>query len=371
MYNKCFIIVFGTILALAFWSCVDAQVVWKKTELKSNYGYRSLTYATYPLLCPRSFFAQAVSIEGWFKKVNILQFWLNDPLSFMGWGFGPDLYLGYLQAQQGNLSAYSFRVIWRSLVEYQDIDGNGVYNPLTDPVLQNIPLWAIPWGTCLTFSNSQSIDNQTKIFTITSASNLPGGGQLTLDLVISTGVVSNGNTTLTPNVIKQDIGVYNFPWKGTNSSLAIQAYVVSKGVRAYKTSNNINNDGDPNSLDQITISGGAQVSGGFFSWDSKVYQGGKVSGAVVRINTSGLVEADNTSVNVAAGETIGAIFFTLASQPTNYIFWDPVVGANVAETDNQMLGIIVGTVGFFVIVVIIAILVVYFTLRKRNQYNPV
>jgi len=318
------------------------------------------------------FFAQAISIQGWFKKVNILQFWLNDPLSFMGWGFGPDLYLGYLQAQQGNISAYSFRVIWRSLVEYQDVDGNGVYNPKTDPVLQNIPLWGIPWGTCLSFSNSQNIDNQTKIYTITSSSTLPGGGQLTLDLVISTGVVTNGNTTLTPNVIKQDIGVYNFPWKGTNSSLAIQAFVVSKGVRAYKTYNGIDNDGNPNTLDQISISGGAQVNGGFFSWDSKVYHGGKVSGAIVQINTTGLVEADNTSVNVAAGETIGAIFFTLASQPTNSIYWDPVVGANVDDTsDNEKLGIIVGVIGFVVIVIVIVVLVVYFTLRKRINYTPV
>jgi len=289
----------------------------------------------------------------------------------MGWGFGPDLYLGYLHAEQGNISAYSFRVIWRSLIEFQDINGNGVYDP-TDPVLQNIPLWAIPWGTCLTFSNSQTIDNDTKIYTITSSSALPGGGQLTLDLVIATGVVTDGNTTLTPNCIKEDIGVYNFPWKGTNSSLAIQAFVVSKGVRAYKTSNGINNDGNPNSLDQITITGSSQVSAGFFSWDSRVYHGGKVSGAVARVNTTGLVQADNTTVNVAAGETVGAIFFTLASQPTNYIFWDPVVGANVDDvSDTEKIGIVVGVVAFVVIVAVIVTLVVYFTLRKRHHYTPV
>jgi len=271
------------------------------------------------------------------------------------------------------------RVILRGLVEFNDSNGDGVFEEGVDQVVHTIPLWGFrPDFPCLR-TYTDKIDNETTVYTISSNVSLPGsdGGYFSLSLVISTADVFDKNVTLTPNTMKFDITVSKFPWKRNDTKLALRAFVISNGVRTKSQMNYDPSNSDvPVNKDGIVVeSSSKDVKVGFFSWESQVYNGLNVSGRIIQVKVSKEFTSDNTTIDIDHGETIGMIYFTLADAPTDFIYWDPYIGVqedtgSESPTGPLSIGAIVGIVigGIAVICVIVGFAIYW---GRRGSYQPV
>eukprot|EP01121_Diplochlamys_sp_Union-15-3_P015311 TRINITY_DN5039_c0_g1_i2.p1 TRINITY_DN5039_c0_g1~~TRINITY_DN5039_c0_g1_i2.p1 ORF type:complete len:239 (-),score=47.85 TRINITY_DN5039_c0_g1_i2:26-742(-) len=225
---------------------------------------------------------------------------------------------------------------------------------------------------CLDPSRIQ-LDADTDIWVVSSIFKLSGGGSLNITIYFTTDDVDNGNIVITPNSFKMDLTVLDYPWKQQNSSLALEAFVVSKGFRKIKGESRDDPDDDnvPVNKEGVEISSHVNsVKHGFFNWESNVYQNMEMSGDVYKVKVSKQYNQNNqTSIDIEKDETIGTIYFTLANKPSNYIYWDPYIGVEDSSDPGATPPLLSPTLVIVVIavVVVIVIVIISIVVWKKSQ----
>jgi len=343
------------------------QAAWFSKTLVKPYDRRTIvaipTCGSLTILATRASFLRM-------RRVDIIGWQLN-PFGNSSI-FGPDYRLNYFERIGLSTAQFSFRAIFRSLIEFYDANGDGVYYE-GEQIFQEIPFWGRQ-TQCLSYSSAPlNASNPTSVvWTITEQLPLGNGGyfNISVDFTTDDAYNSNTNITLTPNTGKLDLTCVNFPWSNTSSALALKVFISARGrTRDATTDYDPSNPSTPVNKPGFVISGDTLVRHGFFTWESNIYHG-NVSGEIFQVKVSKTLTADNTTIEVDKGETVGMVFFTLATSPINFIYWDPYVGVDEGTASLPTYGIALIVVAVAVIVVVgIVVAVLYY--RKRASYAKV
>jgi len=152
--------------------------------------------------------------------------------------------------------------------------------------------------------------------------------------------------------------------------LALTVFAISQGPRTTEPKEYDKYDpADPVNKDGIDITTSVStVQHGFFTWENTADNGG---GQLTAVRVSMAYDTDNYTVSPMPGETISMYFITIASLPTNWIFWDPYIGVEDGSQTSLSAGAITGIVIACLVVVLGITGIIYYRRRKRVPYEVV
>ena len=178
---------------------------------------------------------------------------------------------------------------------------------------------------------------------------------ITFTFLITTGIVNQGNYTLTPNAIKFNVEIQNFPFKDPNSLLATQVLIKNR-VQNTQIQNDTENHQKGYSGQEHQLSFNNNTVGAFFSWSTTYLADG--------VNKTVFV-SPMTTYTGGEGEdgSYGSVYFIFAHAQD--IFWDPQVGVTLAS----MTGILsTNTPGFeFIALAILPGVALISLIKKRKS----
>lgn len=242
----------------------------------------------------------------------------------------------------------------RSLVEFIDNTSNptNVLGALDahDQIVQQINFHQIAWN--MTYSKT-TVSNQTIYNIVVNGSQ--GSMVITFTFLITTGIVNQGNYTLTPNAIKFNVEIQNFPFKDPNSLLATQVLIKNR-VQNTQVETNTENHQKGYSGQEHQLAFNNNTVGAFFSWSTTYLADG--------VNKTVIV-SPVTTTNNGEGEdgSYGSVYFNFAHAQD--IFWDPSVGVTLAS----MTGAISTSPGFEFIGILVLPLIALGTIIKKRKQN--
>ena len=237
----------------------------------------------------------------------------------------------------------AMRAIYRALVEFEDTDGDGVFTDGVDKVVREQKLFfpSSKWS-CLKSNEAKVAHDAAKNATVYSMSTCATsilGGDFSFCLTFHYSNTDAENekfkVLLTPQAVKQDIEISNWPWKGKNTSLAVRLLVASA------TSRSVVNVGKrdekqlakPEDFDRVSFSGNlllvffgnknkilinlisfsvslfvfclnegeSDAKAGFFSWSSTAFYDRNATGKTFAVKASTLAKANNDSISLNSG----------------------------------------------------------------------
>jgi len=236
--------------------------------------------------------------------------------------------------------------------------GNEAYNNETDyvsryPEMNQIPQWN-------SYVNETTVVDgiPVYVFSWTTHDNI-----FTVRIHISPQNVSTGVGPLTPNEVKMDFEIHDYPWLGTQTRLALETTVQSQ----YQSQN--------------SGSDGIQNNNLYFGSDASIPPFGQFSWVPVAGNGSTNVVATTSQLN--RGNQFH-LWFSFLTDPQNLhadIVWDPTIGLAYnyipGYASQFCLGTICGGAAIAVIVVIVAVVIVVIgvgaalVLRRRGSYETI
>ncbi len=265
---------------------------------------------------------------------------------------GVEFKLKYSTETASNETEMKFKVKFRSIVEYsennsvvgyQDAEFVSMYK-LKDQSFEPI---AYTTGTNL------------HIFTLTTTD-----GVFTIIAKISGSISEDGNATLTPNSIKFDVILNNFPYTQSDSSLALETRLKTEFERKIDADTDEEEAGFGSDETQVGFG-----TTGFFSWANTA----DADGTTVEVVTSSIMDLDDDDEkehDLEEGETTEKLWFSFIATNATKIFWDPKVGVESQGTLSLLEAINGGLPGFELYIALIAVFVgLAFNIRKRKVYN--
>ncbi|UYP44967.1 hypothetical protein NEF87_001252 [Candidatus Lokiarchaeum ossiferum] len=214
-----------------------------------------------------------------------------------------------------------FKTVFKKIIEYVDIDGDGMFNKSNDTILQEylIDTFKDPEYTAIT-QNDSSVLHYIKIGTADDV--------FTIHLFAAGEFMNVNSTTITPTQVKLDIEINDFPFLNSTSRLALYTKLESESEYAveHDTEDEVNGFA-------VQESGLASVMNGFaaaFTWAEYANIDGMSEDVLVNP-----VSADDIDVNDEK------IFFNYP-HGTN-IYHDPKIGVQGLLTESPMMSTDVST----------------------------
>lgn len=202
----------------------------------------------------------------------------------------------------------------------------------------------------------------THIFSVSTSD-----GVFTAIIKISGSLALDGETTLTPNSLKIDIVIENFPYTAADSSLALESRLKTKFHKE------VESDTDEEAAG--FTSGESAVSfgeSGFFSWADTA----DADGTTIDVVTSTIIklEDDDDEDEHEEGdeetETEEKMFFSFVTKGAAKIYWDPRVGVVSEGTAALLQDIAAGSAlpGFDIFTALIAFMAIL-SLGFRRKFK--
>ncbi len=224
----------------------------------------------------------------------------------------------------------------KNLIEFVDNTTNpsNVLNAYDsgDTLVQKINFESLTWNMAYT---KNTISNQTVYNIVVNATQ--GSMVVTYSFFLTTGFVNHSNYMLTPNAVKFNVEIKNFPFKDQNSLLASEVQIKNQiQNRQIENDTEDHKAGLAGPEQQLSFTNSSV--GAFFSWAKSYLADGANKTVVV---------SPVTTENGDSG-VYGKMYFNFAH--ANDIFWDPSVGV----TRSSSSGIIASsTPGFEVLAILI------------------
>lgn len=172
-----------------------------------------------------------------------------------------------------------FRIIIRKLIEFVDLDDNGIFDPSVDDNIQEINLDSFDPVQY----QEEVITSQVSLhhFVIDSSD-----GFFTMHLYVSEGFVLEDNTLMIPTKPKIDIDINNFPFLNSSSELAL--YISLESETIYNEHDDTEDEelGYASNEKAVSILNNTFI--GIFSWNQSV----SIDGIVRTVNASS-IETDD------------------------------------------------------------------------------
>lgn len=264
------------------------------------------------------------------------------------------------QVQNGsNQTQLQLQFNVNAIHEYNSSSSTDSYNNQT---VQKYPeeFQTIQWGPWV---NESIYDNGVYVYIYSSTSL---DGILTVRVRATSQPVESTTGILSPNDVKMDFEIHDFPFVGTQTRLAMETNVQSQS----RSQNDWNNADDNN---QLLFDSAANLPLGAFSWVP-------VAGNFSEIQ---VVASSNSAPGYQNQFQIFFSFLTPPAQIHSAIVWDPTLGlqydipAPLPDNIKDFCFIFCGIGGILSVVVVgvvaIIVLAVIFilALRKRTDYEPI
>ncbi len=214
-------------------------------------------------------------------------------------------------------------ILFKSIIEYQDIDNDHIYTPDKDIIVQKIGLDKQLWDNICynTLSNKANL-NIFRIKTKNSSLPIPHTYvDFSLEAQYSSTVgISSEHKIITPKSIKLSVDINNFPYMKNDTYICLEVIIASAS-----TSNNIQYKKTPNNL--INIMSNNKM---YFMWDD-------IDSNNIKITSSQLYDSSISELtgisskiyftgNPTANITVKKIYYTFDKKNTEQILWDPIIG---------------------------------------------
>jgi len=224
-------------------------------------------------------------------------------------------------------SETEYEVSFVKLIEY--VSASGGYEPYSweDEILLDYPLDDFSEISEIVSSD----DGVTSTFSATT-----NDGKVTFTFTISQAAMGE---TLDANKMKIDLNIVEFPWVGSDSSIALLAYIESKRKIERKE------DDVAKTVEDIEINFAEAVDTvgfvpfGEFSWVKSATAASSEEGEPAEIEvvaTSPSASSSSTSQEARIRIAVEDIAFSfIGAQGSNDIFWDPSAGVAYTATEEQ------------------------------------
>ena len=260
-------------------------------------------------------------------------------LTMMPEGSGLQLKMEYNTEANNPVIELSFTVIFYSIIEYVDMNGDGIYIPENDTFVKEVPI-SEPFNFKLT---NQTTANNKTIYLLNAT--MANGLFSCLIYVVENFVLLNG-TWILPTEMKIDIAIHNFNYSSLVSDLALKFKLDSSSEynREYNTADEAEGYGSNEEAVETNVNGFS----GFFSWT----------------NTA-LIDGIEKAVNVTPLSSFGGdeqTFYLNYPRGVNIIH-DPKIGIEgiLKMPADYTIFIVVG-----IIAVVAVVLAIFFIRRGKN-----
>ncbi|MHA1584036.1 MAG: hypothetical protein ACTSWL_02185, partial [Promethearchaeota archaeon] len=209
-----------------------------------------------------------------------------------------------------------FQVQFYEIIEYSDINDDGIYSAIKDSKLISYPL-----NDFLPISYSEQGDTQkTFIFNITSSD-----GVFQTIIYAVEGYTDVNNTLVAPSEIKIDFIIRNFPYTSNNSRLGLAIRFQSNAQYRIKNSTKMVDEGLAENEAQVEME--LNNSKSYFSWATKALADGVPIDVI-----SSPINAENNQ-----GKNSGQKFYLNYPHAVEIIH-DPKIGIDLGETGFTIPG---------------------------------
>jgi len=216
-------------------------------------------------------------------------------------------------------SEFKLAVKLVDLVEYRDVNGDGLYTAGTDTALQTIPLRGLTWNVQ---GPAAATVGGVAVQQVVTRGALPGNGSITLVFSASEAAFRDGPSQVDPSAVKFDLRFDNLPWKDNASRLALETRVLQKSESEVKDQEN-----GQGGEDHVEAKAGAFT--GTFRWASNV----TVDGQSLAVKSS-VQKLGNANEDDEDSESEGVEAVTLNYAQGTHIEHDPVLGVQSAGSSS-------------------------------------
>ena len=146
-------------------------------------------------------------------------------------------------------------------------------------------------------------------------------GVFTITFKVASSLLELNNTVLTPNSMKLDVEINNFPYNATGSSLALKAKIETKFQQEIRDNTTEEQLGLKSNESEVFIGSEMDEAQGYYSWAETAL----ADNQTISVHNSPLVDISNeeTDLNVTEGERSFRTFFSFLANDSLNIFWDP------------------------------------------------
>lgn len=218
------------------------------------------------------------------------------------------------QSKDGTTKEKTHLKLWvREIVEYTDVNGNGAYDEGTDVRIGGAKIGDLDWRIGDIRDTSLA---GTPAKAVTATGRIPGtNGSLGFAFMVAGDFARAGAANLTPDDVKFDIAIQDYPFTSPLSRLAILAKVTEKS--------SIKVDDDEEGL--TVASEGARA---YFRWAPNATVDGRDTAVIASVERTSLKEESDDGKFERESVTV----VTLNYARGRYILHDPVLGIESEET---------------------------------------
>jgi len=251
---------------------------------------------------------------------------------------------------QANKADLAFKVVFQSLIEFVDVNGDGIYDPATDITNQTIAINSFDNPYYKTTEDSEG--NTIHIIKINTID-----GIFTAILHVSEGFTMIGEDQITPTEVKIDIGINKVPYLNNNSMIALKIKLESETDYESESETEDEKDGYSKNQDEHGVNTKVNGEFGFFTWKDTAM----VDGVETPVLSSGVVTDPEDE-----GEQI--TYFNYKNGTS--IFHDPKIGVEDVLLTTAPINTPI-TIGLIIIVISIVVAVsvaaIAFIIHRRKR----
>ncbi|MFW9968568.1 MAG: hypothetical protein ACFFDF_00105 [Candidatus Odinarchaeota archaeon] len=256
---------------------------------------------------------------------------------------GLQIHLGY-ESEYDNTTVPDFEiqlsVLFRKLIEFVDLNGDGIYTPSIDSTIQEVALTSFQ---PVEYSNATiSPDTTMHYFTVNSTD-----GVFIVHMYFAEEFEIVNGTLITPTQAKIDIEINNFNYLNGSSQLALFTSLKSEGDYEEDHNTEDEKDGYSSHEEGVVTTKGNYL--GYFTWKENA----TVDGVSKRVLSSP-INIDENDINEQK--------IYLNYPRGTYIYHDPKVGIAVLSVSTSPTIIIISVIA----VSVIAVVSIYFVKRRRK-----
>ncbi|MHA2364192.1 MAG: hypothetical protein ACXAC7_09560 [Candidatus Hodarchaeales archaeon] len=238
-----------------------------------------------------------------------------------------EVVLKYKSESETQEFSFKYRVEFKKIIEYVDegVFGNG-YQSGED--VSDYKIGQSGWNPFSYTEDTSTVVNES-IHVFTASTN---DGVFSLTFKIAGSILDLGNATLTPNSIKIDVGLSDFPYTVNDSSLTIKTKVETEYEQELKDESTEEGTGFSDNETEIKIGSLTDETQGFFSWANTAIADGKI----IEVISAPLVDTSEEEDDLEEGEMSFQTFFSFNTTNAQNIVWDPKVGVISQGTVEEL-----------------------------------
>jgi hypothetical protein len=201
----------------------------------------------------------------------------------------------YEQETGSNEFELSFKITFVSIIEYNDTNGDGMYNDSNDQFVKELKLDDFQPTIYNNITIPQTTNNLHYFIVNTT------DGNFTAHIFIAEEFCRVNGTLLTPNQIKLDIEISNFSYDQSDSLLALNTTL--KSEEEYEEDDDTEDEQRGYSENEEWLITNANDTTGYFSWNKSANVDGKIKNVIIG-NRTNMGEYERLYINYPNGTHI-------------------------------------------------------------------